>query len=583
MKKMFTADFETSTLEWFKIDKEARVWAYSLCEIGNTSNFLYGNSIDDFMNFCMDKKTNYTLWFHNLKFDGEYIFNWLLKNDYECIKEKSERHNKTFMCLLSDTGQFYSIEIYFEVNNKKVNKVTIYDSLKILNFSVEKIAQDFNLPIRKLELDYDTYRKKGHILTFHEIDYIRNDVEIMARALEIMFGKDLKKITIGSDALYNYKKTISRFEFYFPMLGDKDELIRKSYRGGWTYLNPLYKEKQVKKGIVIDKNSMYPSVMYYCDLPFGEPVYFEGEYQKDLCYPLYIQVMSCSFSIKEHKLPTIQLKHTMGYMENEYIETTDGKIETLCLTSVDMKLFKEHYNIDDVTYICGFKFKQIKGLFKNYIDEWSGNKIKAKHDGNGAMYTISKLMLNSLYGKFGLNPSVRGKYPYLKSDGSVGYSMYAREERDSIYVPLASFVTAYARYDIINNSQAIRDYTLEKYRKDYYIYSDTDSIHCLYLSDEELSKIMDIDDYRLGAYKKESEFKEASFIRQKCYIEVDYDGNVHSTIAGMPKKLSKYVNLSNFKRGFTIPANDVSYEDKKLTYAHVNGGVLLAPIDFTIK
>lgn len=583
MKKIFTADFETSTVEWYNIDKEARVWAYALCDVSDTNNFIYGNNIDDFMKWCMDKRNNYLLYFHNLKFDGEYIFNWLLYNGYECIKDKKDRKDKTFICLLADTGQFYSIEIYFEVKKNKVNKVTIYDSLKILNFGVEKIAKDFNLSIRKLELDYNTYRPKGHELTPHEVDYIRNDVEIMAQALNIMFDKDLTKMTIGSDALYNYKKTISRFDFYFPMIGEKDELVRKSYRGGWTYLNPLYKEKQVKKGIVVDKNSMYPSVMYNNNLPFGEPVYFEGVYEKDLCYPLYIQVLSCSFKIKENMLPTIQLKHTMGYLENEYIETTNGKIETLCLTSVDLDLFFEHYDVEDLRYICGFKFKQVKGLFKNYIDEWSGNKIKAKREGNGAMYTISKLMLNSLYGKFGLNPSVRGKYPILKDDGAVGYKCYEREERDSIYVPLASFVTAYARADIVRNSQAIRDYTIKTYGKDYYIYSDTDSIHCLYLSDEELAKIMDIDDYRLGAYKKESEFKEASFIRQKCYVEVDYDGNVHSTIAGMPKRLSKYVSLKNFKKGFTIPANDEKYEDKKLTYAHVKGGVLLVPIDFTIK
>ncbi len=29
--------------------------------------------------------------------------------------------------------------------------MTIYDSLKILNFSVEQIANDFNLPIQKLK------------------------------------------------------------------------------------------------------------------------------------------------------------------------------------------------------------------------------------------------------------------------------------------------------------------------------------------------------------------------------------------------------------------------------------------------
>lgn len=584
-KYNYTADFETSTPEWYNIDKVARVWAYAICEVGNPDNFIYGNNIDDFMNWCMNPKINYTLFFHNLKFDGEYIFYWLLSNGYECIEDKKQRRDKTFTCLLADTGQFYSIEVYFKVSKTKANKVTFIDSLKILNFSVDKIAKDFKLPIKKLELDYDTYRPVGHELTDHEVDYIRNDVEIMARALDIMFKQNLTKITIGADALSWYKSNLKSFDMYYPNIGMKDELVRKSYRGGWTYLNPKYNESQVGEGIVIDKNSMYPSMMYYEYMPFGDPVFFSGKYEYDKCYPLYIQMFSCAFKVKDGKLPTVQLKHTLGYMDNEYVETTNGKIETLTLTSVDLDLFFEHYDVDPDTLVFheGFKFKRIKGLFNSYIDYWMNEKIQAGKEGNGARRQIAKLMLNSLYGKFGLSNSVRGKYPELQDDGSIKYHCYDRKERDTVYCPVASFITSYARADIIRNSQAIRDYTLKKYGVDYYIYSDTDSIHCLKLSDEELAQFMNIDDYNLGAYKKESEFVQAKFIRQKCYIEIDGEGNVNSTIAGMPKKLGKYVTLDNFERGFSIKADDPEFEEKKLTFKHVKGGVLLVSTDFTIK
>ena len=311
------------------------------------------------MEWCRKGKPNKTCYFHNLKFDGEYIFYWLLKNGYECIEDKKARKDKTFTCLLSDTGLFYTIEIYFTVKGKKINKVTLIDSLKILNFSVEKIAKDFKLPIQKLELDYNLYRPLGYKLNDDEIAYIRNDVEIMARALDIMFNEHLDKMTIGSDALSYYKKTLTSFDVYYPNIGLKDELIRKSYRGGWTYLNPLYKDSTVGEGIVIDKNSMYPSMMYYEYMPFGDPVYFEGEYKTDICYPLYIQMFSCSFEVKDGKLPTVQLKHTLGYMDNEYIETTNGKIETLTLTNVDLELFLKHYRVHDLRYNYGFKFKSI--------------------------------------------------------------------------------------------------------------------------------------------------------------------------------------------------------------------------------
>ena len=581
--RKFACDFETTTNE-----TDCRVWAYALCEIGNVDNFKYGNSIDEFIRFCKDKKENYVLYFHNLKFDGEYIFNYLLNNGYECIKTKKERRDNTFTTLISDTGQFYSIEIFFETQNKKhINKVTIYDSLKILNFSVEQIAKDFNLPIRKLELDYKANREIGHILTEHEIDYIRNDVEIMARALEIMFNQNLTKMTIGSDALDNYKKMNKNFKKYFPILPyeiDKD--IRRSYKGGFTYLNDVYKEKETADGIVLDVNSLYPSVMKYEKLPFGSPLFFEGKYEYDLLYPLYVQTLSCTFNIKENKIPTIQIKNNLAFIPNEYIKSSDGDVVTLTLTNIDLELFFEHYDVDVIEYHGGWKFRSIKGLFSGYIDYWSSQKIQAKKDKNDALYRISKLMLNSLYGKFGLNPDVRGKFPYLNEDGIVKYGMYPKEIRESIYIPVASFITSYARRKTITTSQSIKDYTTNKYGIDYYIYSDTDSIHLLNIDENELSSFVDIDDYKLGAWKLESKFKRGKYLRQKCYIELGYDDRLNVTVAGLPKKLAPLVNFNNFNIGFTtenINDEKIKQTGKKLTFKHVKGGVLLVDTDFTIK
>lgn len=576
--RKFTADFETNVDE-----NDCRVWAYAICEIGNVDNFIYGNSIEDFIKWCANKKENYILYFHNLKFDGEYIYSYLLQNDFKCIKDKKDREDKTFTTLISDTGQFYSIEIFFETKNPKhINKVTIYDSLKILNFRVEQIAKDFNLPIRKLKIDYKEFREVGHILTKEEIDYIKNDVEIMARALEIMFKENLTKMTIGSDALSNYKEINKNFNHYFPVLPyeiDKD--IRKSYKGGFTYLNDCYKEKETGSGLVLDVNSLYPSVMKYEKLPFGEPIFFEGKYENDNLYPLYVQSITCVFELKTGKIPTIQIKNNLSFLPNEYVKSSNGDLVTLTLTSVDLELFFNHYNVSNLTYHSGWKFKAIKGLFTSYIDYWSSKKIEAKKNKNDALYRISKLMLNSLYGKFGLNPDVQGKYPYLNEEKIVKYSLYPEEIRDSIYIPVASFITSYARKKTITTSQIIKDYSIEKYGVDKYVYSDTDSIHCLFENDEELKKIIEIDDYKLGAWKKESTFKKGKYLRQKCYIELGFDDKMNVTVAGLPKKLGDLITFDNFNIGFTT--ENIKTDNKKLTYKHVKGGVMLVETDFTIK
>lgn len=567
----YTADFETTTDL-----NDCRVWAFGICEIGNPDNFIYGNSIVDFIYWCKTQKSNPILYFHNLKFDGEFIISWLLNNNYSYIKDKKEAVSGTFTCLISEMGQFYSLEIYFKVpkNSNHVRKVTIYDSLKILNFSVEHIAKCFNLPIKKLEINYQEKREIGHILTNKEIDYLRNDVEIMARALKIMFDQNMDKMTIGSDALKFYKEMTPSFDKLFPILEyeiDKD--IRSSYKGGFTYLNPLYKEKEVNEGIVLDVNSLYPSVMLN-ELPYGEPIYFKGKYEYDMLYPLYVQRLSCVFEIKKNKIPTIQIKKSTMFAPNEFLESSNGDIVTLTLTNIDLKLFFEQYDVYDIEYESGWKFKKMKGLFDNYISHWTDVKINSKKEGNGAMYQIAKLMLNSLYGKMGLNPNVQSKYPVL-DDGVVKYKLNEKEIRDPIYIPVASFITAYARDKTIRTSQKIKDYTRENLGKDLYYYSDTDSIHTGFTDEEILKNIIEIDDYKLGAWKLESKFKKAKFIRQKCYVEIGYDNTSNVTVAGLPKRLGNLVNFNEFKKGMEIGG--------KLVPKHVVGGIVLVDTTFSIK
>ncbi len=56
-----------------------------------------------------------------------------------------------------------------------------------------------------------------------------------------------------------------------------------------------------------------------------------------------------------------------------------------------------HYDINNLTYNCGFKFRAVKGMFNKYIDFWINEKINGQKEGSVARRTIAKLMLNSLY------------------------------------------------------------------------------------------------------------------------------------------------------------------------------------------
>lgn len=553
---LYTADFETTT-----DPTDCRVWAYGICEIGNPDNFTYGNDITDFMKWA-NEQGKATVYFHNLKFDGEFILCWLFENGFKYVDDRRDLEKNTFTTLISDKGQFYSMEICFERKGKEKKSLTIYDSLKILPFSVAAIAKGFNLPISKLEINYNETREKGHVLTKEEIDYLRNDVDIVARALNTLFEQGLNKMTQGSNALYDYKQTVGNKNFnkWFP-IPDYDSDIRQSYKGGFTYLNPKFKELDLTEGIVLDVNSLYPSVMYYQPLPYGEGIFFKGKYKEDKIYNLYVQMFTCQFELKPGYIPTIQLKNNLSFIPTQYLESSDGEDVTLCLTNVDLELFMEHYDVFNIEYHSGWKFKSTIGLFKDYIDKWNKVKMESTLNGNKAMRTLAKLMLNALYGKFALNPNVQSKIPWY-DNGIVKYKLGEKETRDPIYIPVGTFITAWARHKTISSAQKVYDR---------FVYADTDSLH---LIGTEIPDMLEVDPVKLGAWKHESTFKRARFIRQKSYIE-EIDGVLNITCAGMPDRCYQFVTWDNFHTGMSYAG--------KLGMTHVEGGIVLKDIPFSIK
>lgn len=564
-RAQYVGDFETTT-----DPDDVRVWASCLVDIDTSETSFIGNDIESMFNFL--KTRNSIVYFHNLKFDGEFIISYLLRNGYK-YSDRDVKRAKTFESLITDGGVFYSITVYFAVENKSYKKVVFYDSLKKLPFKVSVIAKAFNLKDEKLTIDYNAPRPVGHVLTKEEEDYIVADCRIVAQALKIQFEQGLKKMTNASDALTGYKSIKGRlnFERLFPVFPvEMDADIRRAYKGGFTYLNPRYKDKRVKGGVTLDVNSLYPSVMYNELLPFGYPVFFEGEYEEDPRFPLYIVRLSCQFELKEGHIPTIQLKNNRAFIETEYLTTSNNDIVNMTLTNVDLALFLEHYDTYNLEYQCGFKFKGARGMFKEYIDHW----MHIKETNTGALRQLAKLMLNSLYGKFATNPRAFKKVPYLDGDGVVRYEVINTKEkakafnakepelRDPVYTPMGCFITAYARDKTIRSAQSVYDR---------FIYADTDSLH---LEGVEIPEGLEIHPTKLGAWKHEGNFTDSLFVRAKTYLET-IDGELKVTCAGMPDNVKKFVTYENFHSGST-------FGGKLLPRRH-RGGVVLTETNFTIK
>lgn len=561
-REIYTADFETTVDE-----NDCRVWAVGVYNIYKDS-FFYYNNITDFMQYCMNIYSNDIFFFHNLKFDGDFIMNHLFEKGYEWVDDSKKLETKTFTTTISDKGQFYSIEVCFYNDNGYKNACIFYDSLKLLPMSVSKIARAFGLEEKKLNIDYKECREIGHKLTKNEVEYLKNDVVIVGKALVMMYEQNLKGLTIGSNALRVYKKilTTKKFNQIFPIVDEEcDDFIRKSYRGGFVWCNPRYKGKEVGCGNVYDVNSLYPSRMHStsgCVFPYGVPQYYKGKYKKNKTYPLYVCRVILNFEIKEGKIPCIQIKRNYFFSDTEYVRTSKGRDVELYLTNIDLELIFEQYHIYNIEYLDGYMFRGSSGFFDEYIDTWTLIKEKATIEKNEGLRTIAKLLLNNLYGKFGTNPRMQSKIPnYI--DKKVGFSLSSISKKPPVYTPIATFVTAYARMYTIQSAQKVGLKNL--------LYCDTDSIHCLEESDV---SCLEIHETKLGAWKHETHFDRAKFLRSKCYIE-ESGGKLKVTVAGLPEQCHKQVTFENFKIGAIYKG--------KMRMKRVHGGIVLVDTDFTIK
>lgn len=574
IKDFFVGDFETTV---YDNQNHTEVWASAVVKF-HSENVAIFHSIDETFEYIISLNKNVCIYFHNLKFDGQFWLPFLMfstklkqasyiEDNQLHFYETSEMQNNTFKYLISDMGEWYSITI--KINN---NIIEIRDSLKLLPFSVKQIGKSFKTKHQKLDMEYTGYRYAGCKITDEERKYIANDVLVIKEALEIMFSQGFKKLTIGSCALNEFRTNFfggkNAYKGALPNVMDLklneekygsknvDDYIRKSYRGGWCYLVKGKECKIFEDGITADVNSLYPSMMHSESgnyFPIGEPKFWKGNYihpyalEKDqFGNPHYYFVrIRTEFQLKEGKLPCIQIKHNMLYKPREWLETSDvilkerklqnGKTATekrihnrveLTLTQTDFELINDHYNLYNMEILDGCYFKTEKGIFDDYINKYR----KIKQESTGAIRQIAKLALNSLYGKMATSSDSSFKEAVANNDGTIYFKSVAEHNKKTVYIPIGSAITSYAR-----------NFTIRTAQKNYYgadkrgfIYADTDSIHCDLLPEE--LKDVKVHDSNFCCWKLEASWSKGWFVRPKTYIE-------HVTHENLIKIEKEYDNI----------------------------------------
>lgn len=298
------------------------------------------------------------MFFHNLKFDGQSIISYFV--------DKGCQYGVDYTAMISSDGVWYQITI-----QSKGHTIKIWDSLKKFpGLSVSRLAKTYGYSDKKEKPHFGAYRPIDYQPTEEEIEYCLQDSRIVAYAIGKQWENGYKGMTLSSDAFHGVKASINQDKGYttwrkeMPALTPEwDAWIRKSYKGGWTYLNPVYANKTLEDIKVYDVNSLYPWVMHDCPLPVGHP-----KQRKPKGNELYVIKFRCTFQLNEGYLPMVQIKgQPYWYKGTEYLECS-LKPETLTMTSVDFDIFTRHYDVEILSEPQYVSFQSKVGLLADYID-----------------------------------------------------------------------------------------------------------------------------------------------------------------------------------------------------------------------
>lgn len=589
-KYKFTADFETSTDKW-NVDK-ARVWLWDICNIVNLKH-THGKDIESFIDkLCDIGKAGYdnvVVAFHNLAYDGNYLLYYLLEQGYTPTANLPKR--KQFTTLITKYGDHYGYEINFGklCPYHEDFKITIVDSFKTIPMSVEKIAEAFDLPIKKGTIDYNLYREVGYEPTAEEIDYIQNDTEIMARALQINFKQKLTKVTQPANALNEFKRLYGKTNYEMDFPNDlNDEYLRKAYFGGMCYASPRFLDKILTGLISFDINSMYPAAMLHARLPYGYPEYYVGDCRKVARdNEVFIQRFKCVYDLKPKHIPTL-FKNRFSLSGELHSTTSEYRKIEMTLTSLDLEMLFENYYVYDFEPLDGYIFQTRKGyeptieefknlsyreyieidgkgsIFYDYIKKWR----QIKENSTGALRDIAKRMQNMLYGNFGKHIDGITKLPFIDEKGLLKYQAVASGEPRVEYVPMAAFITASCRYNLVKD-------ILKHY--DSFVYCDTDS---MYLLDTADTQDLLIHNTLYGAYKLEKIINKFKCLGSKRYL-CEYhkpDSNevkLSVTCCGANGRVREQLNFENF-------VYDAEFDGKR-TVKTVVGGKHIVDTTYKLK
>jgi hypothetical protein len=625
--RFLTMDIETKTIESKMIPITVSIYdgkekkSLFLLDFKSSEEMIKTSII-----YLINKKYNlYKVFFHNFSnFDSVFILKHLVPLASKIIP------------IIRD-GIIIELKCEFGINNPI--KIFFRDSFLMLPASLYELAQNFDCGEKILfpykfinredinldysgevpdisyfesQIEYDDYvldkvyeeyknsfKDKEWNLKKETIRYCESDVVILHKVISKfqkrifnLFNVDiLKHPTLPSLAFAIFRSNYLNNLKIPNLQGNVYDFISNGYTGGAVDLY-IFRNKPDEKVYRYDVNSLYPYIMATKEMPIGDPIEFNGNiFESDIVnelkinYPEYFEDKPFGFfeveveSPKEMNIPIIQKRIKIinkGYRTIAPLGKWTGVYQS-----------NEIYNAME----WGYKFKVKRGflfkkkiIFKDYIDFLYGIKKRSKK--GSPDYIISKLLMNSLYGRFGMSTNLEN-HRIVKNDnfdklvlsseiditdtlnldnGYILISFFENEKSEkneelldskvNVNIAIAASITAEARIHM-SKFKLLNPYKV--------FYSDTDSID---LNKPLPNELVGND---LGQMKLEHIWKDVIYISNKAYIGVsdqkDKNGNfkIYSKIRGIKKYNLSFEELKTllFKNKYLEVPQERWYKDRK--------------------
>lgn len=493
-------------------DIETVKWTKFLCVgIYDGKKFKSFRRLSDFLKYLFFHYAGFECYSH---FGGKFDDLFLLA---DVLRFNSRHTDKIEISPILPRGSsIFSFDLTYNGST-----LTFLDSSALLPFSLKRITKEFGVTHEKLEIDYTKIRK----VTPKLLKYLEHDCKGLYEALEKFWSwsvnqKAGKASTIAAQSMRVLRTYLDQGLPYLSQEIDKH--VRSAYFGGRTEIfKPAYRSNGRTRLYCYDVNSLYPFVMHENEFPTK----YLGEVNQYV--PNHFGIYNVEVEVPQMHIPPL-----CKVRKGKLIFPT-GKFKTT-LTSAEIQYSKSlgcEFRI-----LNGWLFENGGKIFRRFVR--SLYKIRETSEKGSIDNTVSKLLMNSCYGKFGQRTD---REQMVFDDGSDGlkplaneivlrvdnkdYRLMLKDVEIECYsnVAIAAFVTAYAR---------IHMHRLMRRAGDRLYYTDTDSLFTTKKFKTGTG---------LGKLKLEGEYSEAIFLLPKTYA-----AGTKIVMKGFEKKKLKDITVEDF-------------------------------------